>query len=310
MISKKQLLMKKRLFSYWIAMCILSTNLMAQVPLVKEGATWYYGFHLKGEDNYGYVKMTYLGDSFVQNALHHRIKEEEYTYDPIMDDVVKTDDDLLFVRNEIDSLFLTDLTIFNRNAMVGDTMGITGDSLNPVIFVYSEIGMLDIEGSSLQHQTVTAICGGDTTYTFEVVDQIGIIKGPHKHFNWIHAHACEGEGWTDDPLKIYNFRCYMDEEISFMSNVDVPCDASGQIISSIDNTADVNLIMYPNPADEVLFIEGIQNHHQILIYDQLGRQVLKDVITNQSAINIKSLESGLYIVSLPELEITRLIKVK
>ena len=89
--------MKKRLFSYWIAMCILSTNLMAQVPLVKEGATWYYGFHLKGEDNYGYVKMTYLGDSFVQNALHHRIKEEEYTYDPIMDDVVKTDDDLLFV---------------------------------------------------------------------------------------------------------------------------------------------------------------------------------------------------------------------
>jgi len=102
----------------------------------------------------------------------------------------------------------------------------------------------------------------------------------------------------------------MDEEISFMSNVDVPCDASGQIISSIDNTADVNLIMYPNPADEVLFIEGIQNHHQILIYDQLGRQVLKDVITNQSAINIKSLESGLYIVSLPELEITRLIKVK
>lgn len=291
-------------------MCILSSNLIAQVPLVKEGATWHYGFHLKGEDTYGYVKLTYIGDSFVQNALHHRITEEEYTYDPLLNDVIKTDDNLLFVRNEVDSLFLSDLTIFNRNAMVGDTMGITGDSLNPVVFVYSEIGMIDIDGSSLQHHTVTAICGGDTSYTIEVVDQIGIIKGPHKHFNWIHAHACEGEGWTDDPLKIYNFRCYLDEDISFMSNADVPCDAFGQIISSTNNTVEVNITLYPNPADELLFIEGIQGDQKIVIYDHLGRLMLKDEINNQNALNIKPLDSGLYIINLPELGMTKLLKVK
>ena len=38
--------------------------------------------------------------------------------------------------------------------------------------------------------------------------------------------------------------------------------------------------------------------------------LLKDVINNQNALNIKTLDSGLYIVSLPELEMTRMIKIK
>ena len=288
----------------------MTCNLFGQVPLVKSGAEWYYGFHLKGETTYGYVKMTYMGDSFVQNALHHRILEEEYTYDPMTEDVVKTDDRVLFVRNEVDSLYLSDLTVFNRNAEVGDTIAMTGDSLNPVTFVYTDIGMINIEGSDLQHQTVTAICGSDSSYTFEIVDQIGIMSGPHKHFDWIHAHACPGEGWTDDPLKIYNFRCYSDDEISIMANADIACDASGEIISSLDQTEQAQINIYPNPVSDRLFIDGLKEPSRVIMYDQLGKIVSDKLMTENDFINVTEMAKGIYVVSIPQINLSKLIEIK
>lgn len=301
--------MKKLLLTICLITVSFFCNLFAQVPLVKEGATWHYGFHLKSEEVYGYVKMTYLGDAFVNNALHHRIREEEFTYDPMLDDVVNTDTDMLFIKYEVDSMFLSEQLVYSRLAKVGDTLAISGDSLNPVVFVYSHIDSTEIQGFNLQRQTITASCSDGNSYDIEVLDQVGIVSGPHKHFNWVHPFACNGEGGSDDPPKIYNFRCYMDEDINIMANPDIACDAFGEIISSTQNTNNTTVEVFPNPAHQSVQIKGISASQNLIVRDPLGRVIYQSNVDERTTIETWQWENGVYYFYFPESNIQKAILV-
>ncbi len=61
-------------------------------------------------------------------------------------------------------------------------------------------------------------------------------------------------------------------------------------------------IIYPNPADNQLFVRSAQVWQQATIFDILGRQWLQTSLTptseNQFDINIRQLPAGLYILRL------------
>lgn len=60
------------------------------------------------------------------------------------------------------------------------------------------------------------------------------------------------------------------------------------------------LKIYPNPAKDVINITTSNfDPKTVVIYDVLGKQVLKTVITSQP-INISNLKSGVYIVNITE----------
>lgn len=58
-----------------------------------------------------------------------------------------------------------------------------------------------------------------------------------------------------------------------------------------------NLVLYPNPASNVLFIKGTSNQElSYEIYDVTGKLVLRGT-TNQNAIEVSNLNSGLYFMN-------------
>ncbi|PHS62249.1 MAG: hypothetical protein COB12_11045 [Flavobacterium sp.] len=70
---------------------------------------------------------------------------------------------------------------------------------------------------------------------------------------------------------------------------------------SVEDNLFANLEVYPNPASEVLWIQNstIINNGSIIVYDLLGREVLKDSMnTSKTSINTSTLTEGLYLVKI------------
>jgi Zn-dependent metalloprotease len=78
------------------------------------------------------------------------------------------------------------------------------------------------------------------------------------------------------------------------------------ICTGVNENTNSNLSVYPNPANEILVIEGVLNNTAIInkqfkIVDVLGKIVLADVITNnKQTINITSIAKGAYFVVLDD----------
>jgi len=58
-------------------------------------------------------------------------------------------------------------------------------------------------------------------------------------------------------------------------------------------------LIYPNPTSSVLFVEGLNRYQLVTCYDLNGRIVMEDAVEpHTSAVNLKDLPAGLYIVRL------------
>ena len=63
----------------------------------------------------------------------------------------------------------------------------------------------------------------------------------------------------------------------------------------VENTVSKEIILYPNPAKEVLYFNGISNNQRIEIINLEGKVLKSEMISNNS-LNISSLRPGVYIV--------------
>ena len=60
----------------------------------------------------------------------------------------------------------------------------------------------------------------------------------------------------------------------------------------------LDLIIYPNPTDNTLFIKGNQNLMKVSVYNMLGKEVLSKMNTNN--IDVKVLPKGVYIIKISD----------
>jgi Leucine-rich repeat (LRR) protein len=65
-----------------------------------------------------------------------------------------------------------------------------------------------------------------------------------------------------------------------------------------DNSLDVDLILYPSPTDNYLFIQGTTSHLSTTVYNMLGKQVL--YVQNTDKIDVSGLSDGVYIIKLSD----------
>jgi hypothetical protein len=66
--------------------------------------------------------------------------------------------------------------------------------------------------------------------------------------------------------------------------------------ATINNQKELDILMYPNPASDVVYIDGNYSQLKVVVYDILGKQVMNKPIKN--TINISQLEKGVYILQL------------
>lgn len=69
---------------------------------------------------------------------------------------------------------------------------------------------------------------------------------------------------------------------------------------AIDNWAESNLQIYPNPTTKQIFIDGTYKNLNIQIFDNSGQLVLNTTTTEQNFIDVSNLSKGFYILNIYE----------
>ena len=67
---------------------------------------------------------------------------------------------------------------------------------------------------------------------------------------------------------------------------------------SLETPKSSEFIIYPNPSSDIVYVEGNYSQLKVVVYDILGKQVMKESITN--TLNISQLEKGVYILQLSD----------
>jgi surface protein len=79
--------------------------------------------------------------------------------------------------------------------------------------------------------------------------------------------------------------------------------------AGVDDQNQLDISIYPNPSSDIVYIDGNYTQLKVVVYDILGKQVMKESITN--SVDISHLDNGIYILQLSDgdkLIIQRIIK--
>ena len=68
--------------------------------------------------------------------------------------------------------------------------------------------------------------------------------------------------------------------------------------ASVDDQTQLDISIYPNPTSNIVYIEGNYSQLKAVVYDMLGKQVIKESIT--TSIDISHLGNGVYILQLSD----------
>ncbi len=71
------------------------------------------------------------------------------------------------------------------------------------------------------------------------------------------------------------------------------------VLSSVENNFNNSVSIYPNPTNDILFIETTTDIHSFQCYDTLRKMVLKGQIRNNK-INVSTLSNGIYLLKLQD----------
>jgi hypothetical protein len=102
------------------------------------------------------------------------------------------------------------------------------------------------------------------------------------------------DGTTDNPKEVF-----VDEDIVLVAFFE---------FNSVDENGTGAVNLYPNPANEKLFIEGLEDGSEISIYDATGMKVKTATLEGDAEINVSELPSGLYLVRIGDRHTLKFIK--
>lgn len=68
--------------------------------------------------------------------------------------------------------------------------------------------------------------------------------------------------------------------------------------AGVNNANTIEFSAYPNPAEDFITIQASIGHHQIKLYDLLGKEILSKEFENSTNIDVSTIQSGMYILKL------------
>ncbi|AOW19530.1 leucine-rich repeat domain-containing protein [Urechidicola croceus] len=104
------------------------------------------------------------------------------------------------------------------------------------------------------------------------------------------------ENTTEEDTGIYVAKV-TNTDIPDLTLESIPYDITIDAALGIDELKDTKFSVYPNPANDILFVSNISDLAKIEIYDLLGKKVIsKENITSQTQLKLTNLKTGVYIL--------------
>ena len=102
------------------------------------------------------------------------------------------------------------------------------------------------------------------------------------------------DGTTDNPKEIL-----VDEDIVLAAFFE---------FTSVDENGIEAISLYPNPANDMIYLEGLEEESEISIYNAIGMKVKTTMLQGDAEINISELPAGLYLVRIGNQRTLKFIK--
>jgi len=120
---------------------------------------------------------------------------------------------------------------------------------------------------------------------FDPGTQVNIKASPNKGYKFVN--------WTDRTFVISTLANY-----TYTLSSNRTLTANFEILSGMDDQKSSLINFYPNPASDFISVTGITGQTEVKFYNTTGLNVLNTTIEKNDAINISSLQKGLYFVVL------------
>ncbi|MCL2328642.1 MAG: T9SS type A sorting domain-containing protein [Bacteroidetes bacterium] len=292
----------KKLFFTFVVFCF-AWQANAQTEFAPIGAEWHYNYY----GNYGYFDYIVSEKDTIVEGNNCRVLKQYFTNSNIANEtyIIKQE------QNKVYHYYYDQFNLlFDFDAKVGDTVEFTfmykeyGNELSKdsVVTIRYSVESITINAKNLKTFTTkvlkedTFLNNGLLPYTYVYTEKIGgnCILCSNYTFMPILSNAITAED------KFQFLRCYSDADFSFISNrwaeTSLPCNYS--YATSVDILQDKNLIMYPNPFNETVFVFA-SNGGNIEIRDILGNIVhCSEVLTGINEISTSHFRKGIYVVKI------------
>lgn len=176
------------------------------------------------------------------------------------------------------------INCYGGNLFSLNTIENTG--LETLICYDNQIGVLDLSNNpslgtlSLSNNELTSLDVRNGTNTFLGTFQTE--NNPSLTCIYVDNAEYSSQNWTS-----------IDPNSTFVEN-----EAECAALAVGDNSIDIDLILYPSPTDNYLFIQGTTSQLAATVYNMLGKQVL--FAENTDKIDVSGLPDGVYIINLSD----------
>jgi surface protein len=123
-----------------------------------------------------------------------------------------------------------------------------------------------------------------TNYDALLIDWAEQNVKPNVLFGAVNLTYCSGEDARQSLI---------DNKGWLFTGDELECSTAG-----VDDLKQLDISIYPNPTSDIVYIEGNYTNLNVVIYDILGKQLMKQSTTN--SIDISQLEKGVYILLLSD----------
>jgi len=200
---------------------------------------------------------------------------------------------------------------------------------------FGPVEVINLTGADVPVVSNVAISGTPRTNevltgTYDFTDPDGDLEGTST-YQWYSSDNADGS----DAVKIIGefsqtYTVTSDQEGKYVAFEVTPVSATGGeaylvgepvkseyiriIPTSVEDVIGTQLSIYPNPAKNIVNIDGAENVSSVTIYDITGRVMLNYVNTKESTIklNVTNFKSGIYLVQMLDsngkIEISRIVK--
>ncbi|MFN6943460.1 MAG: T9SS type A sorting domain-containing protein [Cytophagaceae bacterium] len=272
-----------------VAVFAISINISCAQDFAPIGAKWYYSLHGDGmaPPNSEYALYESVKDTIILERTAKKITRQYFKYNGSVEDwepyFVTQIEDTVFLYNPIDHKY-DRLYIFN--ASKGDTLTLH------IPYKYSSIS---------SRSTFRVVVDSVAVEVFNEQELKKYRLFDLDHFNWISEWYMDKAGGLDwftprgvvIPEAGMPMRCYVEDELE-IHFVDYSCDY--RLISSVeDKLKDSEILIFPNPTEDVARIKTDLDYERIEIYNSLG-SLLK--VTTKDEIDLSGYMPGVYVVKM------------
>lgn len=270
----------------------LSATASAQMAWAPDDAVWHYKYF--GMCHYGYTEITIDGDSLIQNIPCRRMQISSHVVQACAGNLccieinqstafTYADDDRVYQWNGADFDVLLDFTY-----EVGDTHSLpTLLECDPGTSMVTETGTIVLNGFNLRYYDVEMVTDNAVYHKGRAIEHIGVIGDG---FLFPQPGCIIDFGGSSD------FRCYKDAQFGEYREYLGDCDF---IISVDELTPAGRTVVYPNPVNDVLYIDAQHASFTFVLTDAKGTVVAgSDRATSEPFLDLSGHAPGVYVLTL------------